>query len=64
MTNSSGRTATMKASYYNGNKSFSVEPTAAIEPAAEEVRVKVAYCGLCGTDLHIFHGEMDARVGP
>lgn len=54
----------MKASYYNGDKSFSLEPAAAVEPAAEEVRVKVAYCGLCGTDLHIFHGEMDARVGP
>jgi len=28
------------------------------------VRLDVAYCGLCGTDLHIAHGAMDARVHP
>jgi len=26
------------------------------------VRVEVAYTGICGTDLHIYHGDMDARV--
>ncbi|NMA46283.1 MAG: alcohol dehydrogenase catalytic domain-containing protein [Lentisphaerae bacterium] len=28
----------------------------------DELRIKVAYCGICGTDLHIFKGHMDARV--
>lgn len=28
----------------------------------DEVAVAVAYTGICGTDLHIFHGDMDARV--
>jgi (R,R)-butanediol dehydrogenase / meso-butanediol dehydrogenase / diacetyl reductase len=32
------------------------------EPKAGEVRVRVAFVGLCGTDLHIFHGHMDKRV--
>jgi 2-desacetyl-2-hydroxyethyl bacteriochlorophyllide A dehydrogenase len=27
------------------------------------VRISVAYTGICGTDLHIYHGDMDARVG-
>lgn len=27
-----------------------------------DVRVRVAYVGLCGTDLHIVHGHMDDRV--
>ncbi|AGL19189.1 threonine dehydrogenase [Actinoplanes sp. N902-109] len=36
-----------------------MEPSA---PAAGEVQIAVAYCGLCGTDLHIAHGNMDARV--
>jgi (R,R)-butanediol dehydrogenase / meso-butanediol dehydrogenase / diacetyl reductase len=27
-----------------------------------QVQVEVAYTGICGTDLHIFHGDMDARV--
>ena len=28
----------------------------------DELRIKVAYCGICGTDLQIFKGHMDARV--
>jgi len=28
----------------------------------DELRIKVAYCGICGTDLHVFKGHMDARV--
>jgi 2-desacetyl-2-hydroxyethyl bacteriochlorophyllide A dehydrogenase len=27
-----------------------------------EVRIDVAYTGICGTDLHILHGTMDQRV--
>jgi len=26
------------------------------------VQLAVAYCGVCGTDMHIFHGTMDGRV--
>ncbi len=29
---------------------------------AGEVEITVAYTGICGTDLHIVHGAMDARV--
>lgn len=53
----------MKAAYYIGNKTFQLEQTSPVEPAADEVRVKVAYCGICGTDLHAYHGDMDARIG-
>ena len=28
------------------------------------MQVEVAYTGICGTDLHVLHGEMDARVTP
>lgn len=31
-------------------------------PGPGQVRIDVAYTGICGTDLHIFHGDMDARV--
>jgi len=27
------------------------------QPAAGEVRVKVAYAGICGSDVHIYHGH-------
>jgi 2-desacetyl-2-hydroxyethyl bacteriochlorophyllide A dehydrogenase len=31
-------------------------------PGPGEVEIAPAYVGICGTDLHIFHGDMDARV--
>lgn len=52
----------MKASLYQGNKSFSVVDKDLEAPAKGEVRIKVAYCGVCGTDVHIYHGMMDQRV--
>ncbi len=52
----------MKASYYEGNKTFTVKEKELTAPAAGEVRIKVAYCGICGSDVHIYHGSMDARV--
>ena len=36
--------------------------SAPVSPGPGEVRLDVAYCGICGTDLHIFHGHMDQRV--
>lgn len=53
----------MQASYYNCDKTFTLGSCKAVPPGPGEVRVKVAYCGLCGTDLHVFHGHMDGRVG-
>lgn len=51
------------AAFYRGNRQFTVEPTTPVAPKAGEVAVRVAYCGICGTDMHVFHGNMDARVG-
>ena len=31
-------------------------------PGPDQVQLQVAYCGICGTDLHLFHGNMDHRV--
>ena len=53
----------ISAAFYRGNKSFAVEQTQAQPPKAGEVAIRVAYCGICGTDMHVFHGNMDARVG-
>jgi len=52
----------MSAVYYEGAGKFSVGDCLVEEPGPGEVRLDVAYCGLCGTDLHIAHGAMDARV--
>ena len=32
------------------------------EPSADEVRIKVAYAGLCGTDMHIIEDEYAANM--
>ena len=52
----------MIASFYTGNKSFKAEETEPSSPGAGEVQIEVAYCGVCGTDVHIYHGVMDGRV--
>ncbi len=52
----------MKATQYQGNQSFSIIEKEIETPAKDEVRIKVAYVGVCGTDIHIYHGMMDKRV--
>ncbi|MGI9393246.1 MAG: zinc-dependent alcohol dehydrogenase [Boseongicola sp.] len=53
----------MKAAYYTGNKTFAIEDVQPKEPGTAEVQVEVAFCGVCGTDMHVYHGAMDARIG-
>jgi len=52
----------MNGLVYTGNRELSRVELPVAPPAAGEVQIAVAYTGLCGTDLHIFHGNMDARV--
>jgi (R,R)-butanediol dehydrogenase/meso-butanediol dehydrogenase/diacetyl reductase len=47
---------------YAGKRTFCLQSADAGDLAAGEVRIDVAYTGICGTDLHIFHGDMDQRV--
>jgi 2-desacetyl-2-hydroxyethyl bacteriochlorophyllide A dehydrogenase len=54
----------MTAVYYQGGGAFAVGDSRPEAPGPGEVRLDVAYCGVCGTDLHIAHGAMDARVHP
>lgn len=53
----------INAAYYRGDKTFVVETKSAPAPEKEQVAVRVAFCGICGTDMHVYHGNMDARVG-
>ncbi|KOG74209.1 molecular chaperone GroES [Streptomyces antibioticus] len=52
----------MLAASYAGARRMTVEEREPVEPSAGEVRIAVAYVGICGTDLHVFHGDMDGRV--
>jgi 2-desacetyl-2-hydroxyethyl bacteriochlorophyllide A dehydrogenase len=51
-----------RAATYVGNQSLVVGAAVTPPPGAGEVRIDVAYTGICGTDLHILHGKMDQRV--
>lgn len=54
----------MNALFYEGNHSFTIKTIEKTPLNAGEVRLKMAYVGVCGTDVHIYHGKMDARVKP
>ncbi|WP_433088821.1 zinc-dependent alcohol dehydrogenase [Dactylosporangium sp. CA-052675] len=54
----------MRAVVYHAPRRLTVERRSVQDPGPGEVRIAVAYTGICGTDLHILHGDMDARVGP
>src|SRR5579872_942624 len=52
----------VKAAYYEGNETIRMGDCVPVSPADSQVQIRVAYCGICGTDLHVFHGKMDRRV--
>lgn len=45
-----------------GGRQVVVGASEACRPGPDDVRLSVAFCGICGTDMHIFHGAMDQRV--
>jgi 2-desacetyl-2-hydroxyethyl bacteriochlorophyllide A dehydrogenase len=51
-----------EAAYYLGDRTIVVDRADRVPPGPGQVRIDVAYTGICGTDLHILHGAMDKRV--
>lgn len=49
---------------YTGARGLALQRANPEPPGPGQVRIDVAYTGICGTDLHIYHGDMDARVRP
>ncbi len=56
------READMKGAFYQGGKRFSVGESKPRAPGPGQVRLKIAYAGVCGTDYHIYLGHMDQRI--
>jgi 2-desacetyl-2-hydroxyethyl bacteriochlorophyllide A dehydrogenase len=54
--------ATPLAVSYTGARALSIGTADTAPPGPGLVELAPAYVGICGTDLHIFHGDMDARV--
>ncbi len=52
----------MRAGYYVGDYTYEVREVPDPEPKADEVKVRVAWCGLCGTDIHKFQGKNGSSV--
>lgn len=52
----------MSAAIYTGNSTISITTTTQTPPKPGEVQIDVAFTGVCGTDLHVLHGNMDHRV--
>jgi len=52
----------LKAALYEGNQDIRITECIPVAPSPDEVQIAVAYAGICGTDLHLYHGRMDHRV--
>ncbi len=52
----------MKAAVLHPYKKFTWQETAMPECAPHQVLIKVAYAGICGSDMHIFNGDFHPRT--
>lgn len=51
----------MKALWYNAPKDFEIRQVPIPKPGDDDVLLKVACCGVCGTDGHIHEGEFISK---
>ena len=54
----------MKAAVFYGKHDLRIEEIAKPVPGPGEVLIQVKACGICGTDVHIFHGDEGAAATP
>jgi (R,R)-butanediol dehydrogenase/meso-butanediol dehydrogenase/diacetyl reductase len=54
-------TMTLSVRYLSA-RTLDTTPAPSAPPSPGEVELAPAHVGICGTELHIFHGDMDARV--
>jgi L-iditol 2-dehydrogenase len=48
----------MRAAFFEGYRTINVRSSAIPEPRQGEVRIKVTYCGICGSDVSLFKTGM------
>ena len=54
----------MKAAVFYGKQDLRIMDIPKPTPKEDEVLIKVKACGICGTDVHIFHGDEGAAATP
>ena len=52
----------MRVLVYDGPHRFHIERWPRPDPGAGEVRIRMAYVGICGSDLHGYTGESGRRL--
>lgn len=52
----------MKAAVYERNHTLQLHEGTVVKPGPGQVRLEIAYCGICGSDLHVLSGSEDARM--
>jgi len=57
-----GQSRTMRAAFYQGARTFKPGTAPVPVPGTREALLRVRRVGICGTDLHIFQGDLDHRV--
>ena len=54
----------MKALVYTATMESEIQEVAPPEPAPGQTIVKLALCGICGSDMHAWHGHDERRIPP
>jgi len=54
----------MKAAVFVQKDKLEYRDVSPIEPGPDEVLVRVTGCGVCGTDVHILHGQITEGIAP
>ena len=54
----------MKALVYEGPRQMRIHDYPECSPLSGEVKIKVAYCGICGSDLHGYTGASGRKIPP
>ena len=54
----------MKAAVFHGKGDLRIAELPRPVPGEGEVLVQVMACGVCGTDVHIYHGDEGAAKTP
>lgn len=54
----------MKALVYEGKRDLRLEEYPVPQCGAKDVRIKIAYCGICGSDVHGYLGTTGRKIPP
>ena len=54
----------MKALVYTGTNEVTYREEPTPEPAAGEAKIRIEAVGICGSDMHAYHGEDARRIPP